>query len=113
AYAAEGARVVVADVEAETAKALVASLGDRAHFVHLDVRSQDSITRAVDEAAERFGTIDILVNNAGVFDMAPLDEITADMYRRQFDVNVGGLIFVTQAVAAKMREKGNGGAVIN
>lgn len=113
AYAAEGAKVVIADVEKEAGLALAAALGEQALALSLDVRDRESIGRAVDAAEAHFGRIDILVNNAGVFDMAPLDEITVEMYRRQFDVNVGGLIFMTQAVAERMRARGQGGVVIN
>lgn len=113
AYHAEGAKIVVADVELDAANALAAELGGDVHVVTLDVRDQSSIQSAVDMAFAHFGRIDVLVNNAGVFDMAPLDEITDEMYRRQFDVNVGGTIFVTKAVTEKMKAAGNGGVVIN
>ncbi|MFB2550446.1 L-iditol 2-dehydrogenase [Ensifer soli] len=113
AYVAEGAKVVIADIETEAAAELASRLGASAHAVRLDVRSGDSIAEAVDEAVARFGRLDILVNNAGVFDMAPIAEVTEEMYRRQFDINVGGLIFVTKAVVAKMRLHGEGGSVIN
>jgi len=56
--------------------------------------------------------IDILVNNAGIFNMASLDKITPEDYRRQYDVNVGGTIFACQAVVPLMKERG-GGAIIN
>lgn len=113
AYAIEGAMVAIADIDIAAAKSLASEIGNQALAVPLDVRNSDSIQKVVDETVERFGKIDILVNNAGVFDMAPIDEITPEMYRRQFDVNVGGLIFMTQAVAAVMKECGKGGVVIN
>ncbi len=62
---------------------------------------------------ERFGTIDILVNNAAVFDMAPVLEVSEESFDRQFAVNVKGLFFTLQAVAAAMVEQGRGGAIIN
>ena len=113
AYVAEGARVLIADIEEAAATALASDLSGRAVACPLDVRDQASIAAMVETAETRFGGIDILVNNAGVFDMAPLSEITAEMYRRQFDVNVGGLIFVTQAVAASMMRRKAAGVVIN
>ncbi|HEV7284340.1 MAG TPA: SDR family oxidoreductase, partial [Kaistia sp.] len=79
----------------------------------LDVRDINSIQSVLATTATHFGGVDILVNNAGVFDMAPLGEITLEMYRRQFDVNVGGLIFMTQGAAEIMRSRGQGGVVIN
>ena len=113
AYVAEGARVLVADIEEAAATALASESSGRAIACPLDVRDRASIAAMIEMAETRFGRIDILVNNAGVFDMAPLSEITAEMYRRQFDVNVGGLIFVTQAVAASMMRRQAGGVVIN
>jgi D-sorbitol dehydrogenase (acceptor) len=112
-YVREGARVVIADIEIEAASALAASLGDRAAAVPLDVRDRASIASAVDTAERRFGRLDVLFNNAGVFDMAPIAEITEEMYRRQYDVNVGGVIFTAQAAVAAMRRHGKGGAIIN
>jgi D-sorbitol dehydrogenase (acceptor) len=113
AYVAEGARVVIADVETEPAQALAAELGDAAIAVRLDVRDAASIASMVQAAVDRFGGIDVLVNNAGVFTMAPLEEITEAEFDRVFGVNVRGLVFVTQAVAHQMVAQGRGGAVIN
>ena len=76
AYAAEGARVVVADVATDKAEALARDLGGGAGAVHLDVGRQSSIDAMVKAVVERQGRIDILVNNAAVFDMAPLLHIT-------------------------------------
>jgi NAD(P)-dependent dehydrogenase (short-subunit alcohol dehydrogenase family) len=113
AYVAQGAKVVIADIEAELACDLASELGDAAMSIPLDVRDINSIQSVLAQAAAHFGGVDILVNNAGVFDMAPLGEITPEMYRRQFDVNVGGLIFMTQGAAEIMRSRGQGGVVIN
>jgi len=113
AYVAQGAKVVIADIEAELAYDLASELGDAAMSTPLDVRDINSIQSVLATTATHFGGVDILVNNAGVFDMAPLGEITLEMYRRQFDVNVGGLIFMTQGAAEIMRTGGRGGVVIN
>ena len=59
------------------------------------------------------GPIDILVNNAAIFDMAPLLEITEESYDRQFAINVKGLLFTLQAVAAQMIAQRQGGKIIN
>ena len=59
-----------------------------------------------------WGGIDILVNNAGIFNMASIDKVTHEDYRRQYDVNVGGTIFAMQAVVPSMKKRG-GGAIIN
>jgi NAD(P)-dependent dehydrogenase (short-subunit alcohol dehydrogenase family) len=113
AYAAEGASVVIADVEIAAAEALAKSLGAKAMAVRLDVRDAKSIADMMTSVVGRFGGIDILVNNAGIFNMAPIDEITEEDFDRQFGVNVRGLVFVTKAVVARMREQGRGGKIIN
>jgi D-sorbitol dehydrogenase (acceptor) len=113
AYAAEGAHVVVADVATDKAEALAASLGGKAFAQALDVRGQASIDAAVAAAVDRLGRIDILVNNAAVFDMAPILEITPQSFDRQFAINVRGLLFTLQAVAAQMVRQGHGGRIIN
>ncbi len=61
----------------------------------------------------RAGGIDILVNNAAVFDLAPILDITEDSFDRVFAVNVKGLLFTLQAVAAQMVGQGRGGRIIN
>ncbi|HEY1942089.1 MAG TPA: L-iditol 2-dehydrogenase [Roseiarcus sp.] len=113
AYAAEGAHVAIADVEIDKARALAAELGGRAIALALDVRDLGSIDAAVREVVAKLGGVDILVNNAGIFNMAPLSEITAADFDRQFGVNVRGLLFMTQAVAAEMERQGRGGKIVN
>ena len=78
----------------------------------MDVTKLDSIQSCVDQVIKKFGGIDILVNNAGIFNMASIDKITQDDYRRQYDVNVGGIIFTSQAVIPQMKKRG-GGSIIN
>ena len=62
------------------------------------------------ESTKAFGNLDILVNNAGVYEFAPLDQITEESYRRQFDLNVLGTLLSTQAAVKSMAK---GGSVIN
>jgi acetoin reductase-like protein len=113
AFAAEGARVVIADVAQDKAGALAQDIGDKALAVRLDVRDPASIDATVKAAVEQFGGIDILVNNAAVFDMQPLLEATEASFDRQFAINVKGLFFTLQAVAKQMVEQGRGGKIIN
>jgi D-sorbitol dehydrogenase (acceptor) len=113
AYAAEGAHVVVADVATDKAEALAADVGGKAFAHPLDVRSRESIDATVAAAVGRLGRIDILVNNAAVFDMAPILDITPESFDRQFAINVRGLLFTLQAVAAQMVRQGGGGRIVN
>jgi NAD(P)-dependent dehydrogenase (short-subunit alcohol dehydrogenase family) len=113
AYVAEGAHVVIADVENAKAEALAVELGGKAFAVLLDVRDKASIEAMVAGVLSKLGGIDILVNNAGIFNMGPLSEVTEEDFDRQFGVNVRGLVFVTKAVAGQMVAQGRGGKIIN
>jgi NAD(P)-dependent dehydrogenase (short-subunit alcohol dehydrogenase family) len=112
-YADEGACVAVADILADEAAALARAIGRNAFGVQLDVTKRASIDTMVETVVARAGGIDILVNNAAVFDLAPLLEISEASYDRQFAVNVKGLLFTLQAVAAQMVKQGRGGKIIN
>ena len=112
AYAGEGARVAIADIDIERARRAAADIGDAAIAVHMDVTRQDSIEDAVEETIGGLGGIDILVNNAAVFAAAPIVEIERDDYQRLFDINVSGTLFTMQAVARHMIARG-GGKIIN
>ncbi len=112
-YAAEGARVAVADRLAEEAKSTAAAIGHGAFGIGVDVTSQDEIDAMVAAIVAEAGGIDILVNNAALFDLAPILEITRESYRRIFAVNVEGLLFTLQAVARQMVTQGRGGRIIN
>lgn len=112
AYAEAGAKVIVADLSIDDARATAEALGDQGAAVAMNVADLESISNGVAEAAAKWGGLDILVNNAGVFNMASLDKVTVEDYRRQYDVNVGGVIFVTQAAAPFLKQRG-GGAVVN
>jgi NAD(P)-dependent dehydrogenase (short-subunit alcohol dehydrogenase family) len=112
-YAEEGATVVVTDRNRDRAARVAAEIGHGAYAVALDVTSEPSIAALIDEVDRRSRTIDILVNNAAVFDMAPVLDVTRASYDLLFDVNVKGLFFTLQAVAAHMVKRGGGGKIIN
>jgi galactitol 2-dehydrogenase len=113
AYAREGARVAIADIDLERARQTANELGEAAIAVGMDVTDQASIEVAVAAVEEAFGGIDILVNNAALFDLAPIAEITRESYDRLFSVNVAGTLFTLQAVAKSMIARGRGGKIIN
>ncbi|MGN6730289.1 MAG: SDR family NAD(P)-dependent oxidoreductase [Rhodanobacteraceae bacterium] len=114
ALAAEGASVVVNYASSKTgADAIVAEIGKaggKAVAVQGDVSKSADAQAIVDAAIKHFGRLDVLVNNSGVYEFKPLEEITEEHYRRQFDVNVLGLLLTTQAAAKHLPE---GGSVIN
>ena len=113
AYVAEGANVVIADINEAAAQAAAAEIGDKALAVAMDVTDQASIDAGIAKAADHFGQIDILINNAAIFTAAPIVEITEGDYTRVFDINVKGTLFTMQAVARHMIERGIKGKIIN
>lgn len=106
AYAGEGAKVAIADIDIERARQTAGEIGAAAMAVELDVTHQASIEAAVGAVVEQFGSVDILVNNAALFDLAPIADITRESYDRLFSVNVAGTLFTLQAVARHMIASG-------
>lgn len=113
AYVREGARVAIADIDIARARETAGQIGPAAIAVELDVTRQDSIDAAVAETVAALGQIDILINNAAIFTAAPLVEIDRADYARTFDINVAGTLFMMQAVARHMIERGIKGRIIN
>ena len=112
-FAVEGATVIVTDRNRDRAGKVATEIGHGAYAVALDVTSEPSIAASIEEVTARSPSIDILVNNAAVFDMAPILEVTRVSYDSVFEVNVKGLFFTLQAVAAHMVMRGGGGKIIN
>jgi len=81
---------------------------DNVLVARLDLLDSETIETAVAAALERFGTIDVLLNNAGYGAYGPLEATPMSVVRRQFDVNVFGLIETIQAVLPAMRAQRNG-----
>jgi len=109
----EGARVVVADLDAEAGQALAAGLGDAAAFWRTDVADADQVQALVDFTVERFGGLHVLFNNAGVAS-AMVRFLHDDLgdFARVMGVNVLGVMLGTQRAARHMKEHG-GGSIIN
>jgi NAD(P)-dependent dehydrogenase (short-subunit alcohol dehydrogenase family) len=113
-FLAEGAKVVIADVQRELGEALAADAGDDALFHYVDVGDQAQIAQLVATAVERFGGLDVMVNNAGM--SSPLKKSLFDEDLTEFDrvmrVNVLGVMAGTRDAARHMAEHG-GGSIIN
>jgi 3-oxoacyl-[acyl-carrier protein] reductase len=114
ALGAEGASVAVnyassksgADKVVET----IIESGGKAIAVKADVSKADEAQALIDDTVKAFGRLDVLVNNSGVYEFAPLEGITEESFHRLFNINVLGLLLVTQAAAKHLPE---GGSVIN
>ncbi|HBQ31587.1 MAG TPA: L-iditol 2-dehydrogenase [Ochrobactrum anthropi] len=113
AYAREGARVIIADINIERAEEAARGIGSSVKAVKLDVTDLSQIDKVVAEIDAEYGGIDILVNNAAIFDMAPINELTEDSYERVLDINLKGPLFMMKAVSNVMIKRGRGGKIIN
>lgn len=114
-FAANGAAVVVnyasSKSGAEKVVSDIASAGGKAVAIQADVAKPAEVERLFAAAKQAYGRLDILVNNAGIYEFSPLEGITEAHFRRQFDLNVLGLIFATQA-AVKLFDSA-GGSIVN
>lgn len=111
---AEGACVVVADLDAAGATAVAEGIGnaDRAIAVVADVTDADAVQAAVDAAALAFGGVDLVVNNAGLSISKPLLETTERDWDLQHDVMAKGSFLVSRAAAKAMVDQGMGGDIV-
>jgi NAD(P)-dependent dehydrogenase (short-subunit alcohol dehydrogenase family) len=91
-----------------TLEDLVAQFGDKVLPIQLDVNDRDAVFAAVQQAHDHFGALDVVVNNAGYGQFGMLEEISEAEARAQFDTNVFGALFVTQAALPYLREQGSG-----
>jgi len=87
---------------------LTAQYGDRLLPLKLDVTDKDAVTAAVQDAHARFGRLDVVVNNAGYGQFGMIEEISEQEARDQFETNVFGALWVTQAALPYLREQGSG-----
>ena len=112
-FVAEGAKVLVADLDGTRAQAVASSLGDSARAVYCDVSSRADVDAAVAVCVGAFGGVDVLVNNAGTThrnqSMLDVDEVTFD---RVFAVNVKSIFHTTQAVVPLMKAR-RSGCIVN
>ena len=82
--------------------------GDKVLPIRLDVTDRDAVFAAVEDAHDRFGRLDVVVNNAGYGQFGMIEEISEAEARAQFDTNVFGALFVTQAALPYLRAQGSG-----
>jgi len=111
-FAAEGAAVVLADIDQTGGGALAEELGKGASFVALDVTSEAQWIAAFEATGERHGRIDVLVNCAGITTYGSVEEVTLDAFRHELDVDLLGPFLGCKHVVPLMKASG-GGSVIN
>jgi 3-oxoacyl-[acyl-carrier protein] reductase len=97
----DGAEKVVEEINSNSGKAI--AFGG-------DVTKQSEAASIIDAAIKNYGRLDIVVNNSGVYEFTPVEDITEEQFHRMFNVNVLGLLFVTQAAIPHL---GEGSSIIN
>jgi NADP-dependent 3-hydroxy acid dehydrogenase YdfG len=111
ALAAEGASVVIAARRRERLEDLVERIsgdGGKAVAVECDITDEEQAHGLIRQAKDEFGRVDILVNNAGVMQLSEVEKGLSNEWRTMFEVNVLGLLYVTDAAIEAMKEQGSG-----
>ena len=111
ALAAEGASVVIAARRRDRLENLVERIsgdGGKAVAVECDITDEEQAHGLIRQAKDEFGRVDILVNNAGVMQLSEVEKGLSDEWRTMFEVNVLGLLYVTDAAIEVMKEQGSG-----
>ncbi|MGD9862110.1 MAG: SDR family oxidoreductase [Pseudodonghicola sp.] len=112
-FVAEGARVMIADINGEAAAAMAAEIGEATLAQTVDVSSAASVIAMAEAALAAFGQVDILVNNAGVTHLpTPLDEVSEADFDRVFNVNMKSVYLTARALVPHMKQRGTG-AILN
>lgn len=116
AFAADGAEVVVCDIDgaaAEDAAAQVFDAGGTAHPYVLDVADAEAVERFAEQVCAQHGVPDIVVNNAGIGLAGSFLDTPAEQFDRVLDVNLGGVVNGCRAFARRLVERGTGGHIVN
>ncbi len=113
--AAAGASVAVnyssSKEGADRVVAAITGKGGKAVAIHANLTDPKDVQKLVAETKKAFGPIDILVNNAGIYEFAPLNDLTPEHFHKQFDLNVLGLLLVSQEAARAFNP--GGGSIVN
>ena len=111
-FVAEGARVLIADMQEDRGEELAESLGDGAAFRRVDVSVEEDVAGAVQDAKQRFGRVDCMFNNAGFGGaLGPIVSTTVEDFDITFDVLVKGVFLGIKHAALVMKEQGSGSIV--
>lgn len=112
-FVAEGASVVIADLDGDRAHALAERLGERTTAVRVDVSVEDDVAMMIDEAVHRFGRLDVLFNNAGFGGaLGPISETSVADFDLTFDVLVKSVYLGVKHAAPLLMDQGSG-SIIN
>lgn len=113
-FAAEGAQVVIADIQDELGASIVDRLGDAVMYVHTDVTDESAIESVVAKAVERFGKLDVMYNNAGAGgDPAPITELGSEGFDRTIALLARSVVLGHKYAARQFQAQGTGGAIVS
>ncbi|MFV0406922.1 MAG: glucose 1-dehydrogenase [Propioniciclava sp.] len=113
-FVAEGAKVVIADVQDDAGAALETELGEAVAYVHADVTQEADIDRAVQMAVERFGRLDVMYNNAGAGgDPAGVMEVTPEGFDKTLALLTRSVVLGHKSAARQFERQGGGGSIIS
>lgn len=112
-FVADGAQVVVADLDASQAAHTARALGDTCTATAVDMADEGAVEALFAATMDRFGRVDVLVNNAGIIHVAPLTDMDLAAWQRVMDVNATGTFLGCRAAARAMMSGGQGGVIIN
>ena len=110
--AAEGARVVVADVNCEAGQAVADEIGAHALFIELDVADEAHWQRAIAQTQAHFGRLDVLVNNAAICPLGTIEEASLEQWRKVMQVNADGYFLGCKYAIEAMKSNAAGGSII-
>ncbi|OFI49972.1 acetoin reductase [Floricoccus tropicus] len=111
----DGFKVALVDYNEEVAKEAAEKLADKGETISIkaDVSKRDEVFAAVNETVEKLGGFDVIINNAGVGPTTPIDTITPEQFEQVYGINVGGVLWGTQAAVEAFKKLGHGGKIIN
>ena len=113
-YAQEGAKVVIADLKLDAAKATAEEFGSKGYTampVAMDVSNEDEVNAGVDAVVKAFGTVDILVSNAGIQIVHPIEEFPFAEWKKMLAIHLDGAFLTTKACVPHMYKQGSGSII--
>lgn len=114
-FAKEGAKVVIADLNADMADATakeITAAGGQAMGVKMDVTNETEVDSGIAKVIQAYGGVDILVSNAGIQHIDPVDKLSLDNWKKLLAIHLDGAFLTTRACLRNMYERGKGGCVI-
>lgn len=114
-FAREGAKVVIADLNEDAAKATadeISAKGGKSMWVTMDVTNEAEVDNGVSEVIKQFGGVDVLVSNAGIQHIDPIDKLSLKDWKKLLAIHLDGAFLTTRSCIRFMYQSGRGGSII-